>query len=43
MTYETPKLEIVLVEEELFMLLSVNESGDSSDDDSLDFGGNWGN
>lgn len=39
MKYETPKLEVVLVEEELFMALSVNDSGDG--DGGLDFGGNW--
>ena len=41
MKYETPSLEILLVEEELFMELSVNESGDVDENDSLDFGGNW--
>ena len=39
MKYETPILEIVLVEDELFMDLSVNDSGDG--DGGLDFGGNW--
>lgn len=39
MKYETPALEVVLVEEELFMELSVNDSGDG--DGELDFGGNW--
>lgn len=39
MKYETPVLEILLVEEELFMELSVNGSGD--DDGGLDFGGDW--
>jgi hypothetical protein len=41
MKYETPSLEVLLVEEELFMALSVNDSGDAGDDDSLDFGDNW--
>ena len=39
MKYETPSLEILLVEEELFMELSVNESGDVDEKDSLDW--NW--
>ena len=39
MKYETPSLEILLVEEELFMELSVNNSGDTND--SLDFEGEW--
>ena len=41
MKYESPSLEFLLVEEELFMELSVNESGDISDNDSLDFGKEW--
>ena len=41
MKYETPSLEILLVEEELFMELSVNNSGDISDSASLDFGKEW--
>lgn len=40
MQYETPKLEILLVEEELFMALSVNESGDGDTDGEIDWD-NW--
>lgn len=36
MKYETPTLEVLIVEEELFMELSVNGSGD--EDGDLDFG-----
>lgn len=36
MKYETPTLEVLIVEEELFMDLSVNGSGDGDGD--LDFG-----
>lgn len=41
MKYETPILEVLLVDEELFMALSVNGSGDARDDESLDFDENW--
>lgn len=41
MKYETPTLELLIVEEELFMALSVNGTGDARDDESLDFDGEW--
>ena len=41
MKYETPSLEVLLVDEELFMAITDSEYGDAGKDDSLDFGGDW--